>query len=155
LPLLQPLKWPTGEVLAREMCTYSLFGRWYHGRRPRVAMINFGSPRVANEAFVESYSQTVPVSFRFRHCSDIIPCFPPNLCHVDHVVKGNPDGTLTVIYHEQGQRFGDHTHKENREDQTLREAMANRPDIVHHQQPAYYDRMKQAIRMVFPSFAKN
>eukprot|EP00210_Caulerpa_lentillifera_P002840 g2714.t1 len=148
----------TGHSLGGALATIAAFevaNRWHHGTRPRVAMINFGSPRVGNEAFVENYAKTVPVSFRFRHCSDIIPCFPPNLCHVDHVVKGNPDGSLTVIYHEQGEMYGDHTHKENKEDQTLREAVANHPDIVHHQQRAYYQQIQGAISKVFNSFSES
>jgi len=149
LPQSLPLKPPTGAILTLFEGVFLFCIRWFHGRKPRVAMINYGSPRVANEAFAESYIETVPVSFRYRHCSDAIPCFPPNLHHVDHVVRGNPDGSITVIYHEEGRSYGDRAYRENEEDHKMREWLFNRPDIAHHQQAAYYSKMKSAIRRVF------
>eukprot|EP00210_Caulerpa_lentillifera_P003485 g3325.t1 len=147
----------TGHSLGGALATVAAFetaNRWLNGKRPRVAMMNYGSPRLANDAFVDSYVQTVPVSFRFRHCSDAIPCFPPNLHHVDHVVKGNYNGTITIVYHESEEKSEARNLEEDRDDDTLREAIRNRPDIAHHQQSAYYSQMKQVISKIFSRSSK-
>jgi len=38
--------------------------------------INFGSPRVGNKAFMESYNRRVPLSYRFVNGRDIVPMVP-------------------------------------------------------------------------------
>jgi hypothetical protein len=57
-------------------------------------MVNFGSPRVGNAAFVEAYNKLVPDSVRVVNGSDAVPTVPALLGyrHVAHGVRVDAAG---------------------------------------------------------------
>jgi len=73
-----------------------LLCRTLNGKRPNVAMINFGCPRLANDDFRADYNQSVEVSYRFRAPCDIVPCLPPGFGHVGREVEQGANGVFTV-----------------------------------------------------------
>jgi len=50
-----------------------------------VGCITFGSPRVGNKAFVESFNKRVPLTLRYRYANDIVTHLPPELFGFKHV----------------------------------------------------------------------
>lgn len=50
-----------------------------------VECITFGSPRVGNKAFVESFNKRVPLTLRYRYANDIVTHLPPVLFGFKHV----------------------------------------------------------------------
>lgn len=46
--------------------------------------ISFGSPRVGNKAFMESYNRRVPQSYRFVNGRDLVPMVPPAILGFYH-----------------------------------------------------------------------
>ncbi|KAJ9465551.1 Phospholipase A(1) DAD1 [Diplonema papillatum] len=69
----------------------------YFKKRP-VTMYNYGSPRVGDSEFSESYDRMVPDSFRVVCKGDPITMMPPMACftHVGHSVLINSSGEFVV-----------------------------------------------------------
>lgn len=52
-----------------------------------VECVTFGSPRVGNQAFVESFNRRVPQTFRYRYANDLVTHLPPVAFGFRHVSK--------------------------------------------------------------------
>eukprot|EP00210_Caulerpa_lentillifera_P002855 g2729.t1 len=91
----------TGESIGGALASiaaYEFANRTYNGKGVSVQMMSYGSPRVGNKAFIKSYADTVPVSYRFRYEKDLFTAFPRLLKHVPNMVKIKPDKTLKFIF---------------------------------------------------------
>eukprot|EP00210_Caulerpa_lentillifera_P002843 g2717.t1 len=91
----------TGQAMGGALAciaAYEFANRTSDGKKVKVAMLNYGAPRVANDPFVMSYTETVPVSFRFRYKEDTLPCYPRKLKHVPNLVTFKPDKTCTFVF---------------------------------------------------------
>ena len=80
----------TGHSLGGALATLFAAELAASGRRNlRISMVNFGSPRVGNAAFVEAYNKLVPDSVRVVNGSDAVPTVPALLGyrHVAHGVR--------------------------------------------------------------------
>eukprot|EP00210_Caulerpa_lentillifera_P002842 g2716.t1 len=91
----------TGHSLGGALATlaaYEVANRSKRGSDVKVAMINYGCPRLAGDSFVENYTKTVKVSYRFRAPRDVIPRFPHSLDHVPNLVTGDSAKGITVTF---------------------------------------------------------
>eukprot|EP00164_Ancoracysta_twista_P011337 GFYU01017445.1.p1 GENE.GFYU01017445.1~~GFYU01017445.1.p1 ORF type:complete len:360 (-),score=123.05 GFYU01017445.1:116-1195(-) len=64
-----------------------------------ISIINFGEPRVGNEAFSQVYHNTFPDALRVVHYNDIVPHLPPDAFGFHHVPTEaweQKDGTVKV-----------------------------------------------------------
>ena len=63
-----------------------------------MVMYNFGSPRVGNKKFVETYNELVEDSWRVFNKNDIVSSVPRsgNYMHVDNAVAVSAEGHLEV-----------------------------------------------------------
>eukprot|EP00210_Caulerpa_lentillifera_P002854 g2728.t1 len=86
-----------GGALA-SIAAYEFANRTYEGKGVCVQMMSYGSPRVGNKAFIKSYADTVPVSYRFRYEKDTFTDFPRLLKHVPNMVKIKADKTIKFIF---------------------------------------------------------
>ena len=91
--------WVTGHSLGgalATLCALELAASVDAGRRSGldVRMVNFGSPRVGNAAFVRLYNSLVPHSLRLVNGSDAVPTVPALLGyrHVHHGIRLTPHG---------------------------------------------------------------
>ena len=91
--------WVTGHSLGgalATLCALELAASVHSGRRPGldVRMVNFGSPRVGNAAFVQLYNSLVPHSLRLVNGTDAVPTVPALLGyrHVHHGIRLTPHG---------------------------------------------------------------
>jgi len=85
----------TGHSLGGALATLCAAELAASGRRGiRVSMVNFGSPRVGNAAFVEAYNSLVPDSIRVVNGADAVPTVPALLGyrHVAHGVRVDAAG---------------------------------------------------------------
>ena len=89
----------TGHSLGGALATLfsaELGGSIQSGKRGcTVSMYNYGSPRVGNRAFCESFNKLVPDSIRIINGTDLVPTLPALLGyrHVDHGVRIPKDGS--------------------------------------------------------------
>ncbi len=72
--------------------------RWSGKASRRVVMYNFGSPRVGNAKFVETYNKLVVDSWRIFNKNDIVSSVPRlcNYMHVNNSVAVSEEGKLEV-----------------------------------------------------------
>eukprot|EP00210_Caulerpa_lentillifera_P002853 g2727.t1 len=91
----------TGECIGGALASiaaYEFANRKLHGNGVCVQMMSYGSPPVGNRAFIKSYADTVPVSYRLRYEKDTFTDFPCLLKHVPNMVKIKADKTLHFIF---------------------------------------------------------
>lgn len=67
----------TGHSLGAALATLAALDIRLNVPGKNVRCFTFGSPKVGNKAFVESYNSRVPETFRFVNRSDLIPSLPP------------------------------------------------------------------------------
>ena len=73
----------TGHSLGGALATLAALDVQYNLPDREIACYTFGSPKVGNDAFAESYNRRVPDTFRFVNEADAIPQTPPgNYRHV-------------------------------------------------------------------------
>lgn len=89
----------TGQSLGAAIATLCALDLQYNFfASNRVACLPFGSPKVGNKHFVESYNLRVPNTYRWVHGRDLIPLLPfPNYRHVSFMRKFGPDRKVMFI----------------------------------------------------------
>jgi hypothetical protein len=62
---------------------------WAAARRPKLTLVNFGSPRVGNRAFARALDEHVPDAWRFVNGDDAVVSLPRlvGFCHCGHLVR--------------------------------------------------------------------
>ncbi|MFQ5575826.1 MAG: Mbeg1-like protein, partial [Anaerolineae bacterium] len=71
----------TGHSLGGALATLAALDVQYNLPQKEVVCYTFGSPKVGNDAFAESYNRRVPNTFRFVNAADAIPQTPPGNYH--------------------------------------------------------------------------
>eukprot|EP00210_Caulerpa_lentillifera_P002841 g2715.t1 len=144
----------TGHSLGGALATlaaYEAANRTKHGRHTKVAMMNYGCPRLANKSFVKTYTDTVKVSYRFRAPNDIIPCLPRHLEHVPNLVEADKiDGLLATVPAPDKQQAS--ANAEDSKDRKL--SISNIVDAVKnafkdHMEGNYFKAFSDAMKDVF------
>lgn len=84
----------TGHSLGAALATLAALDVQYNYPDKTVFNYNFGSPKVGNTHFVNSYNKRVPNTYRFVNGADIVPNIPPgDYAHVGKVQPiGKPGG---------------------------------------------------------------
>jgi hypothetical protein len=73
----------TGHSLGAALATLCALDIQYNLPDKEVACYTYGSPKVGNKHFIESYNRRVPQTYRFVNKADLIPDIPPgNYRHV-------------------------------------------------------------------------
>lgn len=98
----------TGHSLGGALATLCAVDVQYNfGDRFQVDSYTYGSPRVGNDGFQESYNKRVPETFRFVYGMDVVPALPrvwQGYRHVDKEFRLGERFSINFI----SQRFKDH-----------------------------------------------
>ncbi|PSB24656.1 lipase family protein [Stenomitos frigidus] len=97
----------TGHSLGGALATLCAVDVQYNFSPVDVELYTFGSPRVGNSGFRDSFNQRVPKSYRFVYGMDIVPALPrpwQGYSHVDAEYRLGPRLSLNFVT----QRFKDH-----------------------------------------------
>lgn len=115
-------------------------------------MMNFGCPRLAGDEFVKNYTKAVPVSYRFRAPKDVIPCYPRQHRHVNNLVKGHGDGTLTVMLPQSQNPLVETVDEDSEDKQTQHEEslLDKAFAAAHfHEQKNYFETLAGAGKIIY------
>ena len=98
----------TGHSLGGALATLCAVDVQYNFSTIAIELYTFGSPRVGNGGFRDSFNQRVPNSFRFVYGMDIVPALPrpwQGYSHVDTEYRLGPRVSFNFL----SQRFKDHS----------------------------------------------
>lgn len=88
----------TGHSLGGGLATLSALDLQYNIPAKEVACYTYGSPKVGNRHFVESYNRRVPQTFRFVNRFDVVPALPPvGFQHVGKLHHLNQDSAEDAL----------------------------------------------------------
>jgi triacylglycerol lipase len=97
----------TGHSLGGALATLCAVDVQYNFSSIPIELYTFGSPRVGNKGFSDSFNQRVTKSYRFVYGMDIVPALPrpwQGYSHVDAEYRLGPRFSLNFVT----QRFKDH-----------------------------------------------
>jgi hypothetical protein len=80
----------TGQSLGASLATLCAVDIQYNFPNKNIACVPFGSPKVGNKAFTDSFDKRVPDTYRFVHGRDLIPLLPPFYSHVSLMREFGP-----------------------------------------------------------------